>query len=43
MLKFLQTSGFKWIVNGFKEFDLNKYLSNSSKGFLFEVDLEYPK
>ena len=43
MLKFLPTSGFKWIVNGFKEFDLNKYLSNSSKGFLFEVDLEYPK
>ena len=24
-------------------FDLNKYTSNSSKGFVLEVDLEYPK
>ena len=30
MSKFLQTSGFKWI--DLKEFDLNKYTSNSSKG-----------
>ena len=26
-----------------KEFDLNKYTSHSSKGCVFEVDLEYPK
>ena len=36
--KFLPTSGFKWIDP--KEFDLNKYTSNSSKGFVHEVDLE---
>ena len=39
--KFLPTSGFKWIDP--KEFDLNKYTSNSSKGRILEVDLEYPK
>ena len=26
-----------------KEFDLNKYTNNSSKGCVLEVDLEYPK
>ena len=41
MSKFLPTSGFKWIDP--KEFDLNKYTSNSSKGCVLEVDLEYPK
>ena len=41
MSKFLPTSGFKWIDP--KEFDLNKYTSNSSKGCFVEVDLEYPK
>ena len=41
MSKFLPTSGFKWI--DLKEFDLNKYTSNSSKGCAFEVGLEYPK
>ena len=41
MSKFLLTSGFKWIDP--KEFDLNKYTSNSSKGCVLEVDLEYPK
>ena len=30
MSKFLRTSAFKWIDP--KEFDLNKYTSNSSKG-----------
>ena len=39
--KFLLTSGFKWIDP--KEFDLNKYTSNSSKGCVLEIDLEYPK
>ena len=38
---FLPTSGFKWIDP--KEFDLNKYTSNSSKGCVLEVDLEYRK
>ena len=39
--KFLLTSGFKWIDP--KQFDLNKYTTNSSKGCVFEVDLEYPR
>ena len=41
MPNFLLPSGFKWIDP--KEFDLNKYTSNSSKGCVLEVDLEYPK
>ena len=41
MSKFLLTSGFKWIDP--KEFDLNKYTNNSSKGCVLEIDLEYPK
>ena len=41
MSTFLPTSGFKRIDT--KEFDLNKYPSNSSKGCVLEVDLEYPK
>ena len=39
--KFLPTSGFKLVVP--KEFDVNKYTSNSSKGCVFEADLEYHK
>ena len=41
MSTFLPASGFKWIDS--KEFDLNKYTSNSSKGCVLEVNLEYPK
>ena len=41
MSKFLRTGEFKWIDP--KEFDLNQYTSNSSKGCGLEVDLEYPK
>ena len=41
MSKFLPTDGFKWTDP--KVFDLNKYTSNSSKGCVLEVDLEYPK
>ena len=41
MSKFLPTSGFKWINP--KEFHLNRYTSNSSKGCVLEVDIEYPK
>ena len=41
MSKFLPTSGFKWI--DLEEFDLNNYTSNSSKGCVLEVVLEYPK
>ena len=41
MSKFLLTSGFKWIDP--KDFDSIKYSSNSSKGCVLEVDLEYPK
>ena len=36
---FLSTSGFKWIDP--MEFDLNKYQSNSSKGCVLKVNLEY--
>ena len=41
MSKFLTTSGFKWIDP--KEFDWNKYTSNSANGYVLEVDFEYPK
>ena len=46
MSKFFPTSGFKWIDP--KEFDLNKYTSNSSKGSveyhieLHELHNDYP-
>ena len=40
-MRILPTSSFKWIDP--KEFDLNKYTSNSSKGCILGVDLEYPK
>ena len=39
--KFLQTSGFKLIDP--KRSDLDKYTSNSSKGCVLKVDLEYSK
>ena len=39
-LNFL-TSGLKCIDP--KDFDLNKYTSNSSKGCVLRIDLEYPK
>ena len=39
--KFLPISGFKLIDS--KEFDLNKYTSNSSKGCVLEADFEYPE
>ena len=41
MSKFLPTSGLKW--TDIKEFDLNKYTSNSSKGWVLEINLEYLK
>ena len=41
MSKFLPTYGFNQIDP--QEFELNKYTSNSSKGCVLEVDLEYPK
>ena len=41
MSKFLPTSRLKWIDP--KEFDLNEYTGNSSKGCVLQVDLEYPK
>ena len=41
MSNFFPISGFKWIYP--KEFNLNKYTRNSSKGCVLEVDLEHPK
>ena len=41
MSKFPPTNGFKRMDP--REFDLNRYASNSSKGCVLEVDLEYPK
>ena len=41
MSKYLPTSGFKW--RDPKEFDLNKYTSNISKGCVLKVNREYPK
>ena len=40
-LNFFQQVDLKWIDP--KKFNLNKYNSNSSKGCVLEVDLEYPK
>ena len=37
--KFLPTSGFKWIHP--RKFELNKYTSNSLKGCVHEIELEY--
>ena len=39
--KFLPTNRYKWKDR--KEFEVNKNTSNSSKGRVLEVDLEYPK
>ena len=39
--KFLPMSAFKWIE--LKGLDFNKYTSISSKGWVVEFDLEYPK
>ena len=39
MYKVLPTTGLKWINP--KENDLNKYTSNSSKGYTLQYDLEY--
>ena len=41
MSKFFPTRGSKWIEP--KEFNLYKYTSNSSKGCILEVHLQYPK
>ena len=41
MTKFFLTSGLKCIDP--KDFDSNKYTSNSSKGCVLRIDLEYPK
>ena len=41
MYKFFPTNWFKW--KELKKFHLNKSPSNSSKGFVFEFDLKYPK
>ena len=41
MFKFLSTSGFKCINP--KEFGLSKYTSNSSRRYVHEVNLKYPK
>ena len=41
MSKLFPTSCFKWINS--KEFDWNKYSSNSLKGCVLEVDLKTPK
>ena len=39
MSNFLPTGGFKWVDR--KEFELNKYTSNSSRRCVLEVDFEY--
>ena len=41
MSKFLPTSGFRWIDP--KDFELNKYTSNSLKECVLEADFEYPE
>ena len=41
MSKFLSTSGFTWL--DINECELNEYTSNSSKAYVLEFYLEYPK
>ena len=41
MFNFFPTSEFKWIDP--KDFDSNKYCSNSSIDYILQVDFEYPK
>ena len=41
MSKFLPTNASKWIDP--EEFDLNKYISNSSKWCILEADVKYQK
>ena len=41
MSKFRSLKGFKWIDP--KDYNLNKYTGNSSKGYVFKANLEYPK
>ena len=41
MLKFSSTDESKWIDP--KKYDSKKYSSNNSKGFVLEVDFEYPE
>ena len=41
MSKFLPTDGSK--QTDLKEFDMNKYTKNRSKGCVLELHLEYPK
>ena len=41
MSHFPQTIGFNWIDH--KEFDVDQYTSNSSKGCVLQVNLEYPQ
>ena len=43
----LPVDGFKWIkkddLSNFDEKSIKKYDENSDKGYIFEVDVEYPK
>ena len=41
MSKILPTDIFKWIAS--KKFDSNQCTSNSSSGYVLDVDLEYTK
>ena len=44
MSKKLPTNGFKWIGNNeIKEDFIKNYNENDTKGYIFEVDVEYPK
>jgi len=44
MSQYLPTGGFKWLTEKeINKLDLGKYTENSKTGFIFEVDLEYPK
>ena len=44
MSKKLPTNGFKWIDNNeINEDFIKNYIENDTKGYIFEVDVEYPK
>ena len=44
MIQYLPTGGFKWISDEkIKQIDLGKYKADGKKGFILEVDIEYPQ
>ena len=45
MCENLPVNGFKWVkdLSRFNELIIKNYYKNSDKGYIFEVDVQYPK